>query len=426
LQNEYLFSFDNFSEYYQKNLRVIINREQEDDKENFSRVQSINRMFKRYKRNNYFLSQKIINIYITYLNNNLKELLKTFELIKWDYNKKEKGENKNKEELSYYLDFQLNRYSLFDQSLKTKLFGNYDIVEISDIIEHNLIYKRLFSPYKLIKYSLLNIIAITRLFKSGIFNNQIIMKIICTFCNITQLPIKKYMNIYLNIFQNIYQNENLREEYKITECIKIIYLYFRKTNMIQFEKADNLLNEMEIDAEEEYHLLNTSSISESEDFKEFIKKNGNFFQNKNKDRTIFTRKVNFGNALQSIETIFIGKYENNTFDFDYNELTKLSKKIKLSNKFIPKAPILLYESTNKLLKKYLRNFYNENIQYNELLDDILSLLFYFKIPVIEDKWIESKYDIYHEEDEDDNLDEILKKIIAILYDLFNIIKNKSK
>jgi len=223
------------------------------------------------------------------------------------------------------------------------------------------------------------------------------MKIICTFCNITQLPVKKYMNIYL---------------------------YFRKTNMIQFEKVDNLLNEIEIDIEEEYHLLNTSSISESDDFKEFIKNNGNFFQNK--DKTIFTRKTNFENVLQSIESIFIGKYENYTFDFDYNELTKLSKKIKLNNKFIPKAPIFLYESTNKLLKKYLRNISNESNRYNELLDDILSLLFYFKIPVIEDKWIESKYEIYHEEDEDDDLNEILKKIIAILYDLFNIIKNNSK
>ena len=41
LQNKYLFSFDNFSEYYQKNLRVIINKEQENDKENFSKVKSI-------------------------------------------------------------------------------------------------------------------------------------------------------------------------------------------------------------------------------------------------------------------------------------------------------------------------------------------------------------------------------------------------
>ena len=252
------------------------------------------------------------------------------------------------------------------------------------------------------------------------------MKLICDFCDITKLPAKKYMNIYLNIFQRIYRKENLGEEDYIKECIKIIYLYFAKTNIIEFEKTDNLLNEIEKDIEEEHYLLNTSSISESNDFKEFIKKNGNFFQEK--DGKFFTRKINFENALKSIETIFIGKYLNNTFNFDYYELTKLSKKIKLNNndkKYIPKAPILLYESTNKILNKYLRDFSNENIQYNELLDDILSLLFYFKIPVIEDKWIENKNNTFFEVVENNNLDEIIKKIIAILYDLFNIIKNKN-
>ena len=56
---------------------------------------------------------------------------------------------------------------------------------------------------------------------------------------------------------------------------------------------------------------------------------------------------------------------------------------------MPKTPILLYDNTNKILKKYLKNFSKENIPYNDLYDDILSLLFYFKIPIIEDKWIEN-------------------------------------
>jgi len=62
-------------------------------------------------------------------------------------------------------------------------------------------------------------------------------------------------------------------------------------------------------------------------------------------------------------------------------LNKLNDKTK---KFIPKTPILLYDSTNKMLKKYLIDFSNENISYN---NDILSLLFYFKIPNIGNKWI---------------------------------------
>ena len=288
LQNVYLFSFDNFSEYYQKNLRVIINREQEDDKENFSKVKSNNRMYKKYKRNNYFLSQKILNIYITYINNNLKEFLKIFNLIKCEYKKIEKSEindinnnlSKNKNLLLdskeiknenldhfYLIQNKLNK----DRALKEKLFGTYDIIEILDIIEHNFIYKRFFSSFTLIKYSLLNILAITRAFKSDIVNNQIIMKIICSFCKITKLPSKKYMNIYLNIFQKMYQNKNLREKFKIKECIKIINLYFTNTN-IPFEKTDKLLNEIEIDIEEEHNLLNSFSISESDAFKEFIKK----------------------------------------------------------------------------------------------------------------------------------------------------------
>ena len=332
LQNVYLFSFDNFSEYYQEYLRVIINREQEDDKENFSKVKSINRMFKKYKRNNYFLSQTILNTYITFLNNNLKELLKTFELIKCEYETTEKDEIKNTKELSsininynlsinknlwldsaeiknekkenfYLIQNKLNK----DRSLKEKLFGTYDTTEITDTIKNNLIFERFFSPYTLIKFSLLNILAITRIFKSDIINNQIIMKIICTFCDITKLQVQEYMNIYLNIFENMYQKENLREEYKIKECIKIIYLYFTKTNMIQFEKTDKLLSEIEIDIEEEYHLLNTSSILESDDFKEYIKKNGHFFQVK--DGFFSSTKRNFENALKSIEAAFIGKYE---------------------------------------------------------------------------------------------------------------------
>jgi hypothetical protein len=75
LQNIYLFSFDNFSEFYQEKLRLLINREQEDDKENFTKIKSNNRLYRKYKRNNFFLSQKILNTYITFINNNLQDLL---------------------------------------------------------------------------------------------------------------------------------------------------------------------------------------------------------------------------------------------------------------------------------------------------------------------------------------------------------------
>ena len=57
-KNIYLFSFDNFSYYYKRYLRDIINRELEDDIENFSKVKSTNRLYKGYKRHNYFFKSK--------------------------------------------------------------------------------------------------------------------------------------------------------------------------------------------------------------------------------------------------------------------------------------------------------------------------------------------------------------------------------
>ena len=455
LQNVFLFSFNNFFEYYQKNLRAIINREQEDDKENFSKVKSNNGFYKKYQRKNYFLSQKILNIYITFINNNLKELSKTFELIKCNYKNEEKDKFNNSEESSSIIinnDFQKKLYlkensknKLVDleevknekeellflfqnklkmnKSLKEKFFGTYDILEIDDIIEDNLIFQRYYSNYELIKYSLLNILAITRTVDSKIINNQNIMQIVFDFCEVTKLHTKKYMNIYLYIFQKIYQNENLLEKLKIKECIKMVSLYFTKKNMIPSEKNDEFLNEIKMKIiEDDYDLLISNSISESDDFKEYIKKYGNFFQIIK--GIFFSNKKEFVNALPIIETLYLGHYENNAFNFYYNELNELFNEIELNDnnkKFIPKTPILLYESSNKKLKKYLKDFPKENIQNNELYHDILSLLFYFKIPIIEDKWIgKSKL----KENKNGNLNELLKKIIAILFDLFNILKIK--
>jgi hypothetical protein len=108
------------------------------------------------------------------------------------------------------------------------------------------------------------------------------------------------------------------------------------------------------------------------------------------------KRSKFESSLQTIETVYIGKYENKVkdekiFDFNYKELNNLynQNKNNKNKKFLPKTPILLYDNTNKILKKYLKNFSKENIPYNDLYDDILSLLFYFKIPIIEDKWIEN-------------------------------------
>jgi hypothetical protein len=261
LQNIYLFSFDNFSEFYQEKLRLLINREQEDDKENFTKIKSNNRLYRKYKRNNFFLSQKILNTYITFINNNLQDLLKTFELIKCDYKEEEKNTEQDsninininnlnnidneldskKERLSLdkkvikderidYL-YLLQKRPIMNKALKEQFFDTYDDIKISDVIEHYFITEKCFSSYTLIKYSLLNVLAVTRLIESKIINNLNIIHIICEFCNITQLEVKKYMNIYLNIFKEIYQKqdkEELMKKFEIVECIKKIFIYFKK------------------------------------------------------------------------------------------------------------------------------------------------------------------------------------------------------
>ena len=123
---------------------------------------------------------------------------------------------------------------------------------------------------------------------------------------------------------------------------------------------------------------------------------------------------------------------------------------KNKDKFIPKTPLSLYISSNKLLDEYLNNnFTNEINKYNELLINILSLLYYFKIPFIGDKWIEhykmekekerntlaksprkeraSKISKFEEESKDlKGLNETIKEIIAILVDLFEVVKCNRK
>ena len=118
-KNIYLFSFDNFSKYYQNNLRAIINREQEDDKENFSKVKSINKQYKIYKRNNYFLSQKILDIYITFANNNVDNLLRAFNLIRCIPKKSEKDKLKIPEKfLSININIILNFFIMIYINIK--------------------------------------------------------------------------------------------------------------------------------------------------------------------------------------------------------------------------------------------------------------------------------------------------------------------
>lgn len=176
--------------------------------------------------------------------------------------------------------------------------------------------------------------------------------------------------------------------------------------------------------------------------KKYISDHGKFFDEKNK-------KKKFDEMLKIIEAIFTGNYSSKTGinTITYKELNtsydKNRKDAKPKDNFIPKTPLILYYSSKELLAKYINNQYEINkANYDELLSDILSLIFYFKIPVIGEKWIEHYKTEKEKIDQEKNLTkknakiniendlielkQIISIIIAILVDLIDVILKDSK
>ena len=495
LQNIFLFTFDKFSEFYQQNLISTINRELEDDKEVFFKVKAQTKASnkRKFKRNGYYLSNKLLNIYSNFVNNNYDEIIKLFTLKKCEEEKKdEKKEDKDKEPLKdknkkencpppvldkneiiidndnsnnnfdyFYIlkeKERLKREKMDKNERDLKLFGSYEFNEITDVIERHFILERCFTSYGLIKFSLLNVLAVTRGLSELIVSNKNTIKTMCDFCEKTKSLVRKYMNIYLNIFQNMKVRGILEDITECDECLNIIALYFKKTNMIPTEETTKTFTEIK-ESETKNNSLRASSSSnlnivninnQKTNFKDFVEDKGTFFTIKEGLLQTNTRKK-FEEVVKTIETIFSGIYKSNAVHFEYKELEKLYENLTKKSKFIPKTPLSLYSSTNKILINYLKNFSNDVIFDKELGKDILSLLYYFKIPVIGLKWIEqyksedkinptktfnkeksgrkSREPIKFEEVKYKNLDdinEILKRIIAILYDLIEYIINKKK
>ena len=458
LENIYLFSFDNFTEFYQKNLRAIINREQEDDRDIFIRVKSSNRLYKKYKRNGYFLSNKILNNYMTFVNNHFDEIVETFKLIKCEYANPKQGselkkieENPKKAHIDYYYLLK-NRH--MDKNLwNLKFFGNYDFMEITDVIEHHFILERCFSSYGIIKFCLLNVLAVTRTIESQIINNQYVIEIIIDFCKKTKSLVRKYMNIYLNIFNYLQRNMNeiQREQYGINDCLNLISTYIKKTNVIPRKEILETPNESQTESSSNKSSLSKNSQSDDER-RDYIRKYGKFFEIK---EGIFHRNTTtkFNEILKAIESIFTGKYTSFILNIDYKEVNELYIiLIDKKGKFCPKTPVSLYVSTNKILRSYLDKFSLDKKYYEELCMDILSLLYYLKIPTIGEKWIDSnkekekekkdnlvksfikekslkkketKDEFEEESEEVKSINKSVRKLIAILIDLFNnIIKQR--
>ena len=367
--------------------------------------------------------------------------------------------NENYDDIIY--DKTMNK---FEKDLK--IFGSYEFNDITDVIERHFILERCFSSYGLIKFSFLNVLAITRGINNPRIKNPEVISIMCDFCEKTKSLVRKYMNIYLNIFQAMKKNN----KNECDEILAIIASHFKKTNMIPTEETVKKIKEFGDTPERDDEPEAQPPVKiYDQDIDKFIKEKGTFFEI-HKDAFIGgkpnTRKK-FDEVMKTIEALFFGRFDSSknsisAISFDYKELEQLynsagikeeenDKKKKDKNKFIPKTPLNLYASTNKLLSDYLNNNFNnkQNIN-NELLIDILSLLWYFKIPLIGQKWIESykvekdeknnlqkgspskknresKIEKKIENDKQDvnELNEIIKKIIAVLIDLFMVIKDKA-
>ena len=503
--NLYVFNFNNFIEYYKKYLRNIINREQEDDKDIFTKVKSTQKAFKKYKRNGYYLSNKLLNIYSHFVNNNFDKMIKLFKLIKCQ-KIEESGNNlelddetgelfkrkisssapssdkykKNNIRINYSLD-ENDKYNndliiyeedndniIYDKKMDKveralKIFGSYELNDITDVIQTHFILQRCFTSYSLIKFSLINVLGITRAIEGQKIKNPEVIQTMCKFCEITKSLVRKYMNIFLSIFQALKTKDIIQDKNQCGICLNIIASQFKKTNMIPTEETTNTMKEIRdsLPPKEDAFVENEDK-NYIESVNNFIKKHGTFFAIQ-KDG-ILSLKENtekkFNEVMITIETIFLGNFTSNsssknTISFDYKELEKLYKDAGLKNikdkkLFYPKTPLILYYSTNKFLNDYLNNnFTNKDNIYDELLLDILSLLYYFKIPLIKEKWVDRyksvNTDIYmakaplKEKDhkkaplknekgkiEISELKETLQAIIAILIDLFSVIKKMRK
>ena len=117
-----------------------------------------------------------------------------------------------------------------------KIFGSYEDVEITDVIERHFILERCFSTYALIKFSLLNILGVTRSFKDMKIPNEKVIEILCDFCIKTHSLVKKYMEIYKNIFETMKERKIISDKKQCDDCINIVTDYLKKTNEIEKEE----------------------------------------------------------------------------------------------------------------------------------------------------------------------------------------------
>jgi hypothetical protein len=295
----------------------------------------------------------------------------------------------------------INNNNLSKSEKNLRIYGTYEFTEITDVIERHFILERCFSSYGLIKFSLLNILAITRGLENQEINDTKIMETICDFSNTTKSLVRKYMNIFLNVFRGLINNTKIKNLKKIIETIQ---KYFKESYMTEETKiALNTFNqkqEGDTDTKEEG---NKGDTEDDTKMKKYIAEKGKFFDKK---------KVDYDEIMKTIETIFTGNYsktfikdlhskiihKNNDWPGDKKDIKKFEQNLR--------TPLDLYQSSNSLLNKYINdNFKNKEEDYNEISNDILSLIFYFKLPCIREKWV----DHYKKEIEKITTNKIIKE-----------------
>ena len=443
----YNFSHDEFQNFYKDNLRAFINREQEDDKNIFIKEQGSSKIYKTYKRNGIYLSDKILELYINFCNNNSEQLIKSFKLIECENriaekqnketSKKAKPKKKEKEKEKpnefIILDDKLEEDIKNKQTTEStnKIDATYELIEISDLIEKHLIMEKYFSAYEIMKFSLLNIIAMTIGIKNKQIDNQVVIKIMCDFCKVTHSLVRKYMNIYLEIFTFLKLN-NWLDSKQCDDCINIIISYLKNTNTFPTEDTNN-------------NILKSSSFNSYDEIKVDYK-SLNLFKSGNKSirekRAEFYKKLDRKKEEQLIdyiEKVFAGWYYSGNKNKLVSNIEFFAKKFgnlytnltKKKGDFIPKTPLELYAITNKLLFKFLSKYYIEENEYIELGILVLSLLYYFKMDFFIPKWVFKAGNVNNEKSFDNNIqfniedEEPIKNlvvdIIYILLDLYETI-----
>jgi hypothetical protein len=384
------FRFDVFVNYYLNHLKTYMVREQEDDKDSFFRVKKPTRN-KSFGRKGFVLSNKILLKYMNFINN-LENPLKEFQFLDIP----NKAEDLKMDELDKY-------------NINNNHIAKYELVEISEVVERHFIMERCFTSYGLIKFSLLNVLAITRSFYKGNYvKSREDIKKMCQFCKQTKSLVRKYMFIYLNIFNSL-KKQHYLEDNICDECTKVIANYFDETNMIPTEAISKTLLDISNkksgnSSELKDKTTNIATDPFGNNHKDVAMTKNDYFS-KNKKTKVFAE------CLSLIETVFNGNFKAfqmveepkdlKFFEDNYNFIkSSLIKKLPEGKdkkekekeinkkKFDLKTPLALYRDSYNALNLYLQRYNIEDIDLEDLYCNILSLIYYFKIPIIEDKWIE--------------------------------------